>query len=428
MKPTNVLAIATDGSDDSELEAMLLDLVNAQVSETRDDTGRIFSRYSQFLPRPPSTFDEQVDLMPLLGTGWARMLAELPEGPLVYQRGIVKRIAERLQDIWNEKDPESSQWQLSGFQCLMNALTTGRAYSDPPPDTPFFRALALLWRSLGTLKKCANPACPNPFFIAVRKERRCCELPKCVAVVRGASVHQRWWAKLHEPDESRQPELTPTSTEGGPANRGFQAGQVTIADSAMRAFIVDVANAGNKKIAGRELYFFTHYREFFPTKDEDMDFWSLCPGRNCYKAPDEIDSRLPYEYHWTVIRSLRDRLRDVWRAKENNKLEAKLRVFRARVAMHGLTYTRGRSNWRLQPPSPHAPIYQALRWVQQNFPKLKTCKNSRCRRRFFVAAGKGSYCSPDCRRIGFNESKMRWWNKQGSKERRNQSKRDDGHN
>jgi hypothetical protein len=379
--------------------------------------------------------------MPLLCFGQDEVLPKLPEGPLDYQRGIVKRIAERLQDIWNEKDPESAVWQLSDFQCLMNALTTGCAHYDPPPDTPFFRALALLWRRLGTLKKCANPDCPNPFFIAVRKERRCCDLPACVAVVRGASVHQRWWAKLHGADESRQPEGKPTSKQGGAENRDFQAAQVTIADSAVRAFIVDVANAGISTITDGEMFFFTHYQDFFPTKDEDMnmniddfvptkdeygDMWIAAPNGKWYKAPDEVDSWLPYEHHLLVIWRLRDRLRDVWEAKKT-KLEARVRVFAARVAMHELMHTHGLRDSRRQPPSPHAPIYQALRWVQQNFPKLKICKNSRCRRRFFVAAGKASYCSPDCRRIGINEIKMRWWNKQGSTERRNRSKHDDGH-
>ena len=113
-----------------------------------------------------------------------------------------------------------------------------------------------------------------------------------------------------------------------------------------------------------------------------------------------------------------------WEAKDkSDKSTAERLFFKAQSRMHGEGGDR-----MLQPPSEHAPIHQALRWVQQHFSKLKKCKNDECRHHpFFVAKGKEGVCSKECAHPGQKESKRRSWRKLGKEWRENQAKEKGDH-
>ena len=121
---------------DDKLERLLLDLVNAHVTEAEDggtkagdDAGRIFRRYSRYLPHVPSTTEEAFKNLTLLlvlrmrrkqpGSGL------LPKDEAAYQRGIVAEFRDWLQAIWAEEDPETAEWRLAGLHALAQELMAG---------------------------------------------------------------------------------------------------------------------------------------------------------------------------------------------------------------------------------------------------------------------------------------------------------------
>ena len=160
--------------------------MNAHIGEDRDDTGAVFRRYSRFLPPTPATPKEVVRLLlwidvqkTMRGNGTI-----LPVDPRLYPRGVVAKVRDSLQEIWSAEDADTAEWRLLQFRSRMLAATTGSSKSEPPsPEDPLAQALAYLRKQIGKLKKCANPQCPTPFFIADRKERKYCGEDDCTAMV-----------------------------------------------------------------------------------------------------------------------------------------------------------------------------------------------------------------------------------------------------
>lgn len=349
-KPGKVLANVTKIRDD-KLERFLLDLANAHADESADDTLRIFRLYWQFLPHPPGTPEEAVPLLPVFSGYFGKRGELLPKEPLVYQRGIIAGLRDWLQEIWKADDEYTAEWRRLHFRSEMKKVM------PLPTDAPLAQALTYLWRQLGKLKTCANPACISPFFIAARRERRCCQSPMCVTALR-REYKSRWWCgKLKKVDDSNQPEGQPVVDTGGAPNRETHGERPRIAEPALKAFMLDVVNADDSKINDRKMYFFTHYPEFFPTRDADTEA-ALPRFQRRWTTPEGLRMEVPLIYHRAEIGILRDGLRAAWQAED--RAAAEEHIFEAQFELHGIMDVHSRQDWRLQPPSTDAPIHQAL--------------------------------------------------------------------
>lgn len=446
MRPRKILADETK-IPDKKLEQFLLDLVNAHVTETgddvtktEDDTGRIFRLYSKFLPHVPSTPEEAYQTFMLLVVLKMRRKPPdprlLPKEEVAYQRGIVAEIRDQLRAVWTAGDAETAEWRLSGLYSLAQEFMAGAARPglltpDAPPsqpsagtrralpaDAPLSQALFYVWGKLGKLKKCPNPECPNTFFIAVREGQQCCS-EECASVSRREYKKAWWRGKRHELDEGERPEGEPVSKKGGVKKGEIQGGQPSMAESDVKAFVLDVVNADEGKIDDGRMYLFSRYPAFFPTRDRDIKA-VLSLTRRDPSVREQLKGEFPRMYHRRLFKDLRDGLRNLWQSED--EFTAAWMFFRLQSVMHSRIEVRGDLERTLRPPSAHAPIHQALRWVRKNFSKLRKCGNPECPRPFFVAAGKQRFCSKACAHVGQKASKRRSWRKHGQEWRQKQAK------
>src|ERR1039458_3873867 len=97
---------------DDKLGAFLFLLVNARVAETGDDTDLLYKRFSQFLPCPPSSPEEARPLLPMFADYWGKRGEPLPKEPVVYKRGIIAGLRDRLRDVWKAEDGYAAEWRL----------------------------------------------------------------------------------------------------------------------------------------------------------------------------------------------------------------------------------------------------------------------------------------------------------------------------
>ena len=103
--------------------------------------------------------------------------------------------------------------------------------------------------------------------------------------------------------------------------------------------------------------------------------------------------------------------------------KAEWQFFRLHSLLHSRMDICGPWDRRLQPPSVHAPVHDALRWVRQHLSKLRKCGNPECPRHpFFVADRNERFCSEECAKVGQRASKRRSWGKHGQEWRRKQGK------
>jgi hypothetical protein len=243
--------------------------------------------------------------------------------------------------------------------------------------------------------------------------------------VRGDKKRRWWRGKRGKPDEGKQPEREPALKEGTPKKSETPAGQPGIAEPALEAFVLDVVNADDRKIDDGTMYFFSRHPAFFPTKDKDIEAVASLARRNPTLAG-QLRSEFPRMYHRGLVRDLCEGLRSIWRqAKESSAAEREF--FGLHSLVHRQTDIRAAGDRTLQPPSAHAPIHQALRWVRQHLPKLRKCKAENCPHPYFVAAGKQQYCSRACAHTGETKSKAESWAKHKQEWRRSQTKGTDSH-
>jgi len=292
----------------SKLERFLLDLVNARVAGTRDDSRHIFGVYSRFLPHPPSTPEEFLPLLPM----FAKYLDKDPRKPLpkeqeAYKRAIVVGIRDQLRGIWKAEDEYTAEWQLFHFRSGISEVMGDRSTIGPPSETPLSQALAYLGRKLVLLKRCANRRCETPFFIANRRGQQCCS-EKCAAAVRGDKKRRWWRGKRGKPDEGKQPERELARKEGTAKKSKTPAGQPGIAEPALEAFVLDVVNADDRMIDDGTMYFFSRHPAFFPTKDKHIEAMASLASPN-RTLVEQLRSELPGIYHRGLIRDLCEGLR-----------------------------------------------------------------------------------------------------------------------
>ena len=437
---------------DRKIEQFLLDLVNANVTEAGDDVtkaegdaGRIFRLYSRFLPRVPMTHQEAYqNFMLLVVLKMRRKPSEsglLPKEEGDYQRGIVAEMRDQLQAVWSAGDVETAEWRLSGLYSLMQELMAGTAKPEtlapeaaPSPsdvathkalslDAPLSQAMVYMWRKLGKLKKCPNPECPNTFFIAVKEGQQCCS-EECAAVNRREYKKAWWREKRRKLDKGKQLGGKYLARRGEVKKGEGRGGRPSIAESTVKAFILDVVNADEGKIDDGKMYLFSQYPALFPTKDRDINAaLSLT-----YKNPsmrEQLKGEFPRIYHRRLFRDLRDGLRNLWQSKD--EFTAVWMFFRLQNVMHSRIEVRGDSERTLQPPSVQVPIHQALRWVRQHFTKLRKCRNRKCPRPLFVAAANQRFCMKACADTEQKRLKRQWWNEHGEEQRRKHAKGKRGH-
>ncbi|MGA3168607.1 MAG: hypothetical protein ABSF14_21100 [Terriglobia bacterium] len=432
---------------DSKLERFLLDLVNARVDEagdgvagTMDDAGRIFRLYSQYLPHVPGTVGEAYqNFMLLMVLKMRRKPPDprlLPKDEVAYQRGIVAEIRDQLRAVWTAEDADAAEWRLSGLCSLAQELMAGAAGLGPPtPDAPasqpgagtrkalavdasISQALLYVWRRLGMLRRCPNPRCPNRFFVAVRKGQNYCS-EQCASTKR-REYKRAWWRRRRSgTDDVELPGGEPAAKEGRAEKGEVRGGHPGIAEADVKAFVLDVVNADESKVDDGSMYLFSRYPSFFPTRDRDIRA-SLSLTRHGPGTHGHPEGEFPRMYHRRLFRDLRDGLRNLWRAGDEST--AAWMFFRLQSVVHsridvGKTWQR-----TLRPPSGHAPLHMALRWVRQHMTKLRKCGNGGCAHPYFVAAVNQRFCSEECAHIAQKASKLRSWEKHKQEWRQKPSK------
>lgn len=196
-----------------------------------------------------------------------------------------------------------------------------------------------------------------------------------------------------------------------------------ISEKLLKSFVEDVTNASEEQSEAGAAYFFKRYPEFFPTLEQDIA--NLLPyigGQPGIKNKFLMEQSREIMYR-AIVWETRDRLRAIWRSPD--QYTADWRVFRLQSALHGMRALRRTDDEDATgdiPPSPNAPINQALTWLRKKFPNLKVCGNEVCQTPYFIRAnGKQRFCSVDCAEKAQREYKAAWWNKNGAEWRQRQA-------
>jgi hypothetical protein len=283
--------------------------------------------------------------------------------------------------------------------------SNGKLLEAMTPGDRISQAIAYLQRQLGKLKKCTNPNCPTPFFVAKRREDRTCSDP-CADAMRG--LHKkRWWASRHQTSESdTQAKFTGWARNVPVEPNQVQSTHIMLDESTSKAFVLDVVNADPSKIDGGGTYFFSHYPRFFPTLEKDIEAMALLEHHELPLA-DEAKLECERRYHQALIRDLQDGLRSVWQTHDQSN--ADWAFFRLHSSMLRQMDLSAPAETTLVPPPPHARIHHALRWVRQHVSKLRKCRNEDCVHPYFVADTNERFCSKECSHVGEKKSKLRSW-------------------
>lgn len=184
-------------------------------------------------------------------------------------------------------------------------------------------------------------------------------------------------------------------------------------DQQLKDFILEVVNAPDRLIDGSDDYLAQKYRQFFPTRDSDIQL--LAGTLSWFQDPNHPDPNDPFDRKEAgeilcraVIRELRNRLRAVWLAKYDDVAE--WRLFMVQLHIHQVTDAEDLRSRRLYPPSPDTPIEQAVDLVRRSLLMLRTCRNPECTKPFFVASrAQQRLCSDACTSIAQKAHKRQWW-------------------
>ena len=144
-----------------------------------------------------------------------------------------------------------------------------------------------------------------------------------------------------------------------------------IAEQQLKDFILEVVNAAGRLVDGSDDYLAQKYRQFFPTRDRDIQVLAEVLSR--LRDPNHPDPNNPFFQKEAgemlcrgVIRDLRNGLRAIWLAGNENAAEC--RIFKLQALIHwGTNYEDSRDR-RFHPPSPDTPIELATRVSQSRVP------------------------------------------------------------
>jgi hypothetical protein len=264
-----------------------------------------------------------------------------------YQRGFVAEMRDQLRAAWTATDAETAEWRLMSIYSLMQELMAGaakprmltpdapRSQSDVathralPLDAPLSQAMVYMWRKLGKLRKRPNPECLNTFFIAVREEQQCCS-EECAAVNRRVYKKAWWRRKRRKLYKGKEPEGEYVARRGEVKKGESRAGQPSIAESAVKAFILDVVNAEDGNIDDGKMYLFSRHPALFPTRDRDIRTVLSLTFRNP-SMREQLKIAFPRMYHRRLFKDLRDGLRNFWQSKD--EFTAAWMLFRLQSSM-----------------------------------------------------------------------------------------------
>jgi hypothetical protein len=261
--------LASQKAREKKLDKFLFNLVNANVGSAGDDTDYTFRVCQEFLPPVPSNPGDAMCLPTMFRSRWGRNLTLLK--PQDYARGIISELREELRDIWNAKTRDGAVWRLRRLQLnLKPSKSANWRWPLPGPNVPIIQALSYLYRRLARLKRCANPTCTAPFFIAAKKKQQYCGIFGCAAV-RQSQYKTEWWQRREVAGGSRAESDLPDTGEVEWKGSHNHETVRRIPELQLQTFVLDVANAPNETINDSALYFFTRYPAFFPTKEKDIE-------------------------------------------------------------------------------------------------------------------------------------------------------------
>lgn len=163
---------------DKTLEKFITHAVNAGDELTDGSNQYFFERYKKFFPSVPKRREIVLSLLPIFRRKWTsdKGLVE-DELPTIYYRSVIGELRDGLRAIWEAEDEYTAAWRLFHLHYTLHRLAgaTDKPQLQPPPiHAPIHQAIHWLGKRFTKLRKCANPDCKAPFFVADRGTRRYC--------------------------------------------------------------------------------------------------------------------------------------------------------------------------------------------------------------------------------------------------------------
>jgi len=161
-----------------------------------------------FLPATSSEC-QRVAILPLINDRLVHLHRIVPPfDESLHRRLIVEELRDRLRTLWDTKEEGVAKWRILELQRILHEATINTritAHKDQPPplDEPIHQALHFLERNLGQLKKCANPSCESPLFIAAKRTNMYCSGP-CASFGAREYMTNRWKHHLKEKVQTRR--------------------------------------------------------------------------------------------------------------------------------------------------------------------------------------------------------------------------------
>jgi hypothetical protein len=196
VKSRKTLAVQT--LSDRELRTFLHDVANAEDQQASATVDYFFSHYSTFFP------PKDAGLRPLLRFLGEGLLLPESEGLVVemhlvpWHRAYIEALREGLRAIWIAEDKSTAEWRLFNLQLEVHRAMDPDNYErysktlrPPPVDAPINQSLQYLRKRFDKFRKCRNPDCKAPFFIADRGKQSYCSA-ECAAVAQKA-YKRTWW-------------------------------------------------------------------------------------------------------------------------------------------------------------------------------------------------------------------------------------------
>jgi hypothetical protein len=195
MKSRETLAADVKISD-KKLGKFLFEVVNAADDQLIDGCqDYFFHLYSRFFPSAQTDIQ---DLLRFIGRRLNSQKAILPEMPQIYYRAVIEELRDWLRTIWVAEDNYTAEWRLFNLQLQLHRIMDADNYrwkdknlQPPPLAAPITQAFRYLHGRFDRLKRCGNPGCKDPFFIAQKGKQSYCS-PECAGVAQ-KEYKRRWW-------------------------------------------------------------------------------------------------------------------------------------------------------------------------------------------------------------------------------------------
>lgn len=442
---------------DHQLEDFILEVVNAADRQVDGSDDYLALKYRQFFP----TWGRDIQLFADVFSRLRDPNHPDPNNPLFQKeagvilcRGVIRELRNRLRVVWLAEYDDVAEWRICMLQLLVHERTDfedkrSRDVHPPSPDAPIELAIDWVQRHLLMLRVCRNPDCPRPFFIASAAQQRLCS-DACVEIAQHAH-RRRWWRdnkgrqqdnQETAPRAAQDPIANPfpvstTRMGSAPATEAPQS-RVNIKPGAKivrrkradtpsaeseqkwKRFLHDMVNASGNSID----YLLKVYASagFLPPKTKTERMAALNPG---FRTQEELIATRRRELR-QAAEELREGLRSIWSA--DNDYTARWRLFNLQNKInHSMDPDKYGSDDELQPPPADEFVHRAFGCLRRNLRLLRTCANSACQTRFFIAdKGTQRYCSDICARVGQQKAKAHWWKAEGPgwrKRRRLQQKK-----